>query len=112
MRRTIATIAGATMLALGSGCGGAAPPLRGKTEAMAAIRAAREAGAADRPRAAYHLDLAEEQLRRAGALANRGLTADAGRMLQRAQADAELAAALAEAERARPPDRETPERHP
>lgn len=91
MWRTI-VIAGA--LALSAGCMSAAPPARAKTETTAAIRAAREVGAMSTPRAAYHLELAEEQLTRAEALIQRGRMAEAERMLGRAQADAELALAL------------------
>ena len=43
------------------------------------------------PRAAYHLELAEEQLTRAEALIRAGRMAEAEGMLLRAQSDAELA---------------------
>lgn len=119
MRRTIASITGAALLALGgTACGGAAPPIETKTETVAAIRSAREVGAEQQPRAAYHLELAEEQLSRADSLIERGLMADAERMLLRAQADADLAIALtreaevlAEAEDVRERIREMRERH-
>ena len=88
MWRTI-VIAGA--LALSAGCMSAAPPTRARTETTAAIRAAREVDAMSTPRAAYHLELAEEQLTRAEALIRAGRMAEAEGMLLRAQSDAELA---------------------
>ena len=91
MWRTI-VIAGA--LTLAAGCMGAAPPTRARTETTAAIRAAREVGAMSTPRAAYHLELAEEQLTRAEALIQAGRMPEAEGMLLRAQADAELAIVL------------------
>jgi hypothetical protein len=119
MWRTSATITCATLLALlGAGCGGAAPPIQAKTDTVAAIRSAREVGAEQQPRAAYHLELAQEQLSRADALIERGRMPDAERMLRRAQADADLAIALtreaavhAQAEDVRQRIREMRERH-
>ncbi len=88
-------IGGAALLALAAGgCGGAAPPTQAKTDTVAAIRAAHEVGAEQQPRAAYHLELAQEQLTRADSLIEQGRMVDAERMLRRAQADAELAIAL------------------
>lgn len=91
MWRTI-VIAGA--LAVSAGCMSAAPPTRARTETTAAIRAAREVGAMSTPRAAYHLELAQEQLTRAEALIRGGRMTEAEGMLMRAQADAELAILL------------------
>lgn len=63
-----------------------------------AIRAAEAVGAQRDPQAALHLRLANEQLARADALLKRGDGEEAQRMLLRAHADAELAAALAQNE--------------
>lgn len=87
-------IAGAAALALAAGCMSAAPPTRARTEATAAIRAAHEVGAMSAPRAAYHLELAQEQLSRAEDLIESGRMMEAERMLERAEADAELAIVL------------------
>lgn len=92
--RTIGT-AGAAVLTLALGCAGATPPTAARSEAMDAIRAARELGAASSARAAYHLDLAEEQVVRADAMIRDGRMMEGERWLDRARADAELAAVLA-----------------
>lgn len=77
-----------------AGCGGAAPPVRAQSDASAALRAAQEVGAEQTPQAAYHLELAREQIRTADALIERGRMDDASRALMRAKADAELAISL------------------
>lgn len=77
-----------------AGCGGAAPPVAAEAEASAALRAAQEVGAEQTPQAAYHLELAREQMRTAEVLIQSGKMEDAGRVLMRAKADAELAIAL------------------
>jgi hypothetical protein len=83
--------AGAMTTALGAGC--ASAPLH--TDASTAgIRAAEEVGAPEVPRAALHLQLAKEELEQAQVLASRGKKGQAGSMLQRSEADAELAVAL------------------
>lgn len=99
------------------GCMATAPPGEARTETVAAIRAANEMGAASQPRAAYHLELAEEQLERAEELIERGRMDRAAGLLARAEADAELAIALtreaameAEAEQTRERIRETRDR--
>jgi hypothetical protein len=70
-----------------------------RTESSAAsIRAAQEVGASNVPQAALHLQLAREQSERAGELIQAGGSDDreqAEWLLMRAQADAELALALA-----------------
>ena len=74
-----------------AGCANA--PLR--TEASTSgIRAAEEAGAVNVPQASLHLQLAKEELEVAKGLAAKGDREKAKTMLQRAEADAELAAAL------------------
>jgi len=58
------------------------------------MRAAREIGAAQVPRAELHLRLAQEQVDKARKLAQDGDNEEAARLLNRAHADAELALAL------------------
>lgn len=77
------------------GCGGAAPPYHAQAQAMAAMRSAQEVGAEARPEAAYHLELASEQREDAERSIERGQMQRAERLLRQAEADAELAIALA-----------------
>ena len=82
----------AVATAIVAGCA-ANVPLR--TEASTSvIRAAEEAGAAKVPQAALHLQLAKEELELAKGLAAKGEKKEAGSMLLRAEADAELAVVL------------------
>jgi hypothetical protein len=67
----------------------------------AAIRAATELGAYENPRAALHLKYAQDQVARADALMKEGDEPEASWVLLRADADAELAVALAKEDRAR-----------
>lgn len=83
--------AAAVTTALAAGC--ASAPLR--TEASTSgIRAAEEVGAPTVPRAALHLQLAKEELEQAKRLASKGKEEQAASLLQRSEADAELAVAL------------------
>ncbi len=75
-------------------CAGSAAPASSTASAQAAIRSAREVGAERDPTAALHLQYAAEQFDRAERLSRNGDGDEAGRMLLRAQADAELAMAL------------------
>ncbi len=86
---------GVLVLALGVGCGSAPPPTARLASSEAAIRAAREVGAQSDPKAALHLKLAEEQRQKAEALVKDGKNEEAEGLLMRAEADAELALALA-----------------
>lgn len=72
-------------------CGGAAAPTARLTTAEAALRAASEVGAAEVPRAALHMKLAQEQIDEAHQLMDDGNNEQADLALRRAQADAELA---------------------
>ncbi len=87
----------AVLSALGlSAC--ANTPRDAYTQSAATVRAAEAVGAAEHPRASYHLELAKEQLAVAEPLVD-GSNADrkaAAKVLARAEADAELALALAE----------------
>jgi hypothetical protein len=62
---------------------------------QAAIRAAGEVGASEDPKAALHLKLAQEQLDKAKKLMEDDENEQATQLLIRAEADAELARALA-----------------
>lgn len=64
----------------------------------AAIRSAEDLGATDVPRASLHLQLAKEELAAATELHERGEKEQAASMLLRAEADAELAIALSQAD--------------
>jgi len=86
---------GVLVPALGIGCGSAPPPTARLGSSEAAIRSAREVGAPNDPKAALHLKLAEEQRAKAEALVKEGKNEEAEGLLMRAEADAELALALA-----------------
>ncbi len=95
---TLTRSLGAPVLAcaiwLSSGCGSAPFPVRAQTDAVASARVARELGAANTPEAAYHLALADDQLRQAQELIREGRVESAERVFERAKVDADLAAAL------------------
>ncbi len=76
-------------------CGGAPKPEARLESSQAAIRGAEEVGAKDSPQAALHLQLAEEQRAKAVELIKQDENGRAERLLMRAEADAELAVALA-----------------
>lgn len=78
----------------GFGCASAPPPTNQLASAEASMRAARELGAAQVPRAELHLRLAQEQVTKARKLAQDGDNEQAARLLDRAHADAELALTL------------------
>ena len=86
-------IALAASMALG--CGAAALPVGRVASTEAAIRAARETGAANVPRAALHLHYAEQQSADAQTLNRNGDSERAALALRRAEADANLAVAIA-----------------
>ncbi len=94
MWRTIAVASATSLAASLAGCAGAAAPTEAKTNTIAAIRSAREVGAERTPQAAYHLELAQEQLARAEQQIQHGRMQLAQRSLERARADADLAIAL------------------
>lgn len=77
------------------GCAGAAPPTERLTTAEAAIRGAMEVDANSLPRGALHLKLAQEQVDKAKRYIEDDMNQRADLALRRAQADAELAIALA-----------------
>lgn len=76
-----------------AGCSSSRTPLRTESS-TSAIRAAEAVGATEVPRAALHLQMAKEGLERADVLAAKGKDKEAASLLQRAEADAELAILL------------------
>jgi len=82
----------ATLLAA---CGGAPKPEARMASSEGAIRGAQEAGAANVPQATLHLRLAQEQRDQALGMVKNGDNHRADMLLARAEADAELAVALA-----------------
>jgi len=93
-----------TILAVLLAACAAAPPLKQLDLATGSIHSAEHGGAADVPRAALYLQLAQEQTKRAGDLIAAGGEDNmkaANRLLLRAQADGELARVIAEADRDR-----------
>lgn len=77
-----------------AGCASGPSFSKSSSESKSAIRAAEEAGSINTPSAAYHLQLAKEELARAEVLAAGGEKEQAASLLTRAEADAELAIAL------------------
>lgn len=95
-RRSIQNLAaGALLSAVFLGCGGMPPPHDQLGASQASIRAAEEVGGTRDPQAELHLKLAREQLQKAKALMEEDENEAAMRLLQRAEADAELSLALA-----------------
>jgi len=84
-------ISGTALLA----CGGAPVPHDALTAAQAEVKGAEVGGATENPKAALHLKLAKDQIEVAQKQINDGDNEEAARTLDRAQADAELALALA-----------------
>ncbi len=82
-------------LGLGLGCSSGPVPTDRLTSTGAAIRAANEVGAKGVPQAALHLKLAVDQLEHAKKLIDDKENDRAAMVLLRAEADAELAVALA-----------------
>ena len=85
--------------ALMGGCASTRPPTERMESSAASIRGAEEAGAEDVPRAALHLQLANEQSAKAKTLIAAGGKDNmraASNLLMRASADGELAIALAD----------------
>jgi hypothetical protein len=84
------------LAAMVAACGSSFPPPNDRlANAEAASRSARELGADRNPQAALHLKFAKEQIENAKALMADGDNKRADRVLQRANADAELSVMLA-----------------
>lgn len=77
------------------GCATAGPSGETMEATAASIRAAEELGAPRVPQASLHLQLAKEQSQHAKQLVAKGDGEEAGSLMLRADADAELAVALA-----------------
>ena len=75
-------------------CGGAAVPHDQLASSQASIRAAEEVGANNNPTAQLHLRFAKDQVEKARVLISDDQNEEAKLLLQRAQADAELAIAI------------------
>ena len=89
----MAMVAGSVLFAVViAGCGSS--PALNREASTSSIRAAEEAGASKVPSASLYLQLAKEELENARGLEAKGDREQAKSMLLRAQADAELAAAL------------------
>lgn len=91
MKLSMSTLA---LVAALSACASRPSPVAQVSSAEAGVRAARELGAARVPEAQLHVQMADEELGLAKRLIRDGEHDDAATMLQRAQADAELAVAL------------------
>jgi hypothetical protein len=83
------------VLLISLGCGSFPPPTERLNTTQGAIRGATEVGAEQIPRAALHLKLAQEQTDKARQLMEDEDNERADQSLRRAQADAELAIAIA-----------------
>jgi hypothetical protein len=94
LQKVMAGLVGAVMCGALAGCAGEIPTER-MTASASAIRAAEEVGAARVPQAALHLQLAKEQSVQAQKMINDGDRDEAALVLTRAEADANLAVALA-----------------
>lgn len=77
-----------------AGCSG--NPALQTESSSSAIRAAEAVGADTSPRAAFHLQLAKEELEHAEALSKKGNADEATSLLRRAEVDAELAILLSQ----------------
>lgn len=82
-------------------CGSSAVPADRLARSEAALRSAQEMGAANDPKAALHLRLAEEQITTGKTLIKNGDNERAESILRRAQADAEVALSFARSDIAR-----------
>jgi phage-related protein len=88
-------------------CGGAAIPQEQLTSSKAAISVAQAEGAEHEPKAQLHLKLAQEQVTKAETLIADGDNEEAAQLIERAQADADLAVALAKEAKAKKEAQET-----
>jgi hypothetical protein len=91
---TVVTVAGLCI-----GCGGSEVPAKQLADTEASIRAARELGAEDTPKAALQLKIAQDGLQRAQQLSAEDEHEMARLALQEAEVDAELAVLLAKQEK-------------
>jgi len=94
--RLLLTAVGASFIA----CARNDIPVKAYADSEASAKAAETANAANVPRAALHLQLAREQLAKAQVYMKENENDLAARSLRRAKADADLALALAESDKA------------
>jgi Domain of unknown function (DUF4398) len=99
--KTYVILLGAFLLVSLVACGGSGPPTHQLAESNSAVRAAEELGAANTPKAALHLKMARDHLKNAEQLIDDEEYEDASMVLKRAEADADLAVALARESNAR-----------
>ena len=85
----------ACFVLMGTGCGGAPPPIAKIASTQSAIRAAQENGAMAIPASQIYLKFATDQMATAESLIKNGDNEKAEWVLSRAESDAELAVALA-----------------
>ena len=90
--------AGLSLGVLACACAGSEVPAKQLADAEASIRAAREVGAEHTPDAALQLKMANDRLQRAQSLSADGENESAAKLLEEAEADAELALLLARKE--------------
>jgi len=95
MKQIALMAAAATSLWLMAGCGSYPAPNERLVNSQASVRAAQEVGAQNNPQAALHLKLAQEQVEQARQLIGDSDNKRAEFILLRAEADAELAVAMA-----------------
>lgn len=98
MNKTISSVLAIAASAL-VGCGSSAVPADKLASSEAAIRSAQEVGAPQYPQAALHLRLAQEQTDTARKLIKDGDNDRASYILDRAEADAEVALNMAKEEK-------------
>ena len=99
MTSTERSICIAAVAWLGIGCGSSEVPAKQLADTEASIRAAREVGAEDTPKAALQLKIAQDGLARAQKLSADDENEEARTVLQEAELDAELAVLLAKQEK-------------
>jgi len=92
---------GALAVLLGTGCASSQLPQQQLLDTTAALDSAEEIDAGQTPQVELHIRLANDQLAIAKSLIEEGEEERANRMLDRAQADAELALAHARTEKSR-----------
>ena len=95
MKHIALMAASTTTFALMVGCGSYPAPNEKLVNSQASVRAAQEVGAQNDAQGALHLKLAQEQVEQARQLMSDGDNKRAEFVLLRAEADAELAVALA-----------------
>jgi hypothetical protein len=99
LKRASCSALGLCWIVASWGCSSAPPPNDQLTAAQAAVRAAEEVDAKELPKAALYLKLAQEQIEKAKLWIENRENERALWVLRRAEADAEVAIALAKEKR-------------